>query len=194
MPGWSHLHSPLKTLESYNGIPEQIRLRAGSNDRMRASGRVGCSHKSNRRETVSSGPLVEDRTEKGAAPFTKFVETDPQTKEVRYRMKLGTPELSLNVADLAKSLSFYQALGFTAIEGKESEGWLVIQQDGIRIGLYAENVAPNSLTFFGGDVEAIARKLHEAGVALESDPTEEADGTMGAKVLDPDGNLIYFNS
>lgn len=109
-------------------------------------------------------------------------------------MKLGHPEISLNVADLKKSIAFYSALGFREVEGDKAGGWLVVEQTGIRIGLYQEIVERNSITFFGGDVEAIAGKVHENGLQLESGPVEEEDGSTGAKILDPDGNLLYFNS
>jgi len=109
-------------------------------------------------------------------------------------MKLGKPEISLDVADIKKSIAFYTTLGFKEVEGTISEGWLVVEQAGIRIGLYQEMTESNSITFFGGDVEKIAGKLHESGYQLKTGPAEEEDGTMGAKVLDPDGNLLYFNS
>ena len=109
-------------------------------------------------------------------------------------IKLGQPEISLDVADLRKSIAFYSSLGFHEVEGDVSAGWLVVQHDGVRIGLYQNIAESNSITFFGGDVESIAAKLHEAGYSLESGPEKEDDGSTGAKVLDPDGNLLYFNS
>lgn len=109
-------------------------------------------------------------------------------------MKLGNPEISLAVSDIKASLSFYEALGFKRIEGSEEEKWFVVAQPDLRIGLYEGHVDANSLTFFGGDIEAIAGKLHEAGFELKHGPETEEDGSLGAKVVDPDGNLIYFNT
>ncbi len=109
-------------------------------------------------------------------------------------MKLGTPEISLAVADIKASLAFYESLGFKRVEGIEEEQWVVLAQDGLRIGLYEGHVDENSLTFFGGDVNAIAGKLHAAGFDLKTGPETEEDGSVGAKVFDPDGNLIYFNA
>jgi len=109
-------------------------------------------------------------------------------------MKLGNPEISLAVSDIKASLAFYESLGFNRAEGAEEEKWVVVTQPGLRIGLYEGHVDANSLTFFGGDVEAIARKLHESGFELKSGPETEEDGSLGAKVFDPDGNLIYFNT
>ena len=109
-------------------------------------------------------------------------------------MKLGNPEISLAVSDIKASFAFYESLGFNRVEGAEEEKWVVVTQPGLRIGLYEGHVDANSLTFFGGDVEAIARKLHESGFELKSGPATEDDGSLGAKVVDPDGNLVYFNT
>ncbi|WP_397383333.1 VOC family protein [Prosthecobacter sp.] len=109
-------------------------------------------------------------------------------------MKLGNPEISLAVSDIKASLAFYEALGFKRVEGAEAEKWVVVAQSDLRIGLYQGHVDANSLTFFGGDIEAIAVKLHEAGFELKQSPETEEDGSSGAKAVDPDGNLIYFNT
>ncbi len=109
-------------------------------------------------------------------------------------MQLGKPEISLNVSSLKDSLAFYATLGFKQVEGDPRQGWAVLKQTGIRLGLYEGHGVENSISFFGGDVESIAGKLHEGGYSLESGPVQEQDGTKGAKVLDPDGNLLYFNA
>ena len=109
-------------------------------------------------------------------------------------MKLGNPEISLAVANIKASVAFYEALGFKRVEGAEAEKWVVVAQPNLRIGLYEGHVDANSLTFFGGDLEAIAKKLHEAGFELKQGPETEEDGSLGAKAVDPDGNLIYFNT
>ncbi|MEM7600861.1 MAG: VOC family protein [Verrucomicrobiota bacterium] len=109
-------------------------------------------------------------------------------------MKLGNPEISFAVSDVRASLAFYEALGFKRVEGAEEEKWVVVAQPNLRIGLYEGLVDANSLTFFGGDVEAIAARLHESGFELKQGPETEVDGTIGAKAVDPDGNLVYFNA
>lgn len=109
-------------------------------------------------------------------------------------MKLGNPEVSLAVSDIKASLAFYESLGFKRVEGTEEEKWIVLALPNLRIGLYEGHVKSNSLTFFGGDVEAIAGKLHQAGFEMKSGPETEKDGSLGAKVVDPDGNLLYFNA
>ncbi|MDA7921311.1 VOC family protein [Verrucomicrobiales bacterium] len=60
--------------------------------------------------------------------------------------------------------------------------------------MYQGHIPENALTFFGGDVAAIAKHLKEGGHEMNSGPEKEEDGSIGATVKDPDGNLIYFNS
>ena len=91
-------------------------------------------------------------------------------------------------------MAFYESLGFKRVEGAEEEKWVVVAQPNLRIGLYEGHIEANSLTFFGGDVETIAGEIHQAGIEVLHGPETEEDGSVGAKVLDPDGNLLYFNT
>ena len=109
-------------------------------------------------------------------------------------MKLGMPEVSLKVESVKQSIRFYTSLGFVKVEGDEDEAWVVVEHSGVRIGLYEGHIPCNSITFFGGDVDLIVRRLRESGYAMESDPQTEDDGSVGATIRDPDGNLLYFNS
>lgn len=109
-------------------------------------------------------------------------------------MKLGQPEVSLNVENLASSMEFYGALGFSRVEGDTGEGWVVVEAQGLRVGLYQGHVPDNSISFFGGDVVGIAADLEEAGYEPAEGPCREEDGSIGAHFRDPDGNRIYLNS
>jgi len=109
-------------------------------------------------------------------------------------MDLGRFELSLNVADLERSVKFYERLGFTAAGGDPTEGWRVMTHGNCRLGLYQGHLAADTLTFRGGDVFALARELEGRGLTLESGPEVEIDGSAGAVLRDPDGNSIYLNT
>ena len=109
-------------------------------------------------------------------------------------MKLGQPEISLNVKSVSDSLAFYQELGFEIVEGEQSECWFVLEQGSVRIGLYEGHISSNRMTFFCGDVEGKVSELCSKGMNIESGPEKEDDNTIGATLLDPDGNLIYLNS
>lgn len=109
-------------------------------------------------------------------------------------MELGKTEFSLNVKSIAESQAFYASLGFEEVDGAEAEGWLVLEKSGLHIGLYQGHIPENALTFFGGNVAVIAKHLSSVGYEMTSGPEKEEDGSFGATVKDPDGNLIYFNS
>ncbi|MEA3310725.1 MAG: VOC family protein [candidate division WOR-3 bacterium] len=109
-------------------------------------------------------------------------------------LTLGRFELCLRVADINKSLEFYKKLGFKEIDGKIEEGWLIIKNSNCILGLYQGHISKNTLNFRGGDVFAIADVLKSQGLTMEVDAHTESDGSDGAEILDPDGNLIYFNT
>ena len=109
-------------------------------------------------------------------------------------MDLGKPEISLAVSDLSQSLAFYQAFGFRVCEGEKGEGWLVLELGAFRLGLYEGHIPQNMLTFQGGNVTTLTKELVARGVDLVSGPEREGDGTTGAVLRDPDGNLIYLNT
>lgn len=109
-------------------------------------------------------------------------------------MHLGEFELSLNVANLKRSLEFYQRLGFTRRGGNEQQGWVLLEGSGLRLGLYQGHLASNLFSFFHPDVNRLAVELSERGAQFASGPELEADGTLGATLRDPDGNVLYLNS
>jgi catechol 2,3-dioxygenase-like lactoylglutathione lyase family enzyme len=109
-------------------------------------------------------------------------------------MDLGRFELSLNVADLDASKKFYEILGFKVAGGNEAEGWLILTNNSLTIGIYQGHVPANAMNFRGRDVFAIAEELENCGLALEKPAETESDGSAGAWLKDPDGNLIYLNT
>lgn len=110
-------------------------------------------------------------------------------------MDVGRFELCLNVADLGASRDFYSALGFTAVGGDFEDGWQILARgDGTRIALFQGHIGENLLNFRPDDVYAVAEALEKKGLAFESPAELESDGSVGATLRDPDGNLIYINS
>jgi catechol 2,3-dioxygenase-like lactoylglutathione lyase family enzyme len=122
-------------------------------------------------------------------------------------VNLGGFSISLSVADLAASRTFYERLGFGAVGGNADEGWLIMQNERAVIGLFHEIFEGNHiLTFNPGwdqegaessspftDVRAVQAALLEAGVELieATDP----DGTGPAHIVldDPDGNRVMID-
>ena len=107
---------------------------------------------------------------------------------------LGRFEYCLNVKDIDASLAFYRKLGFERTGGDIGEGWAILSDGKAVIGLYAGHIGENLLNFRGGDVFAIVKELKKRGLKMEREAHIEADGSSGATLRDPDGNLIYFNT
>lgn len=109
-------------------------------------------------------------------------------------MFLGNFELCLNVADVRRALEFYETLGFKRVGGNIADGWAIIENNNCRVGLYQGHIDSNLLNFRGGDVFAIGAELKKRGLEFTQDAYREADGSAGAILKDPDGNVIYFNT
>lgn len=107
-------------------------------------------------------------------------------------MDLGTFSVSLAVQDLAASRAFYERLGFVVIGGEAGEGWLILENGGAKLGLFAGMFEENILTFNPPDVRAIQARLQADGVAFEQE-AEPGDGPASAVLRDPDGNTILLD-
>lgn len=102
-------------------------------------------------------------------------------------MNPGRFELCLKVRDFAASVGFYKKLGFTETINWKESGYSTLVNGNCAISLYKDDIDGNILNFRGGDVAQIAKEL---GIPSET----ESDGSIGAWITDPDGNVIYFNT
>lgn len=109
-------------------------------------------------------------------------------------MNLGWCDVCLNVEDLDASRKFYEKLGLQLVEGNEDDGYFVLYNDAIRIGLYKGHFEGFMFNFRGGDVLENARALQEKGLVLESGPTPGKEGGGSATLHDPDGNIIFLDT
>jgi len=109
-------------------------------------------------------------------------------------MDLGQFEISLDVRDIAKSLAFYEALGFELVDGSVEIRVVTVQKGDCRIALYQGYLDPPvaQLTFWNGDVDEIARDLKAKGLEFEKEPFSGDGGGRAALIKDPDGYPIYF--
>ncbi|MDE0589971.1 VOC family protein [Halocynthiibacter sp. C4] len=119
-------------------------------------------------------------------------------------MQLGTFSLSLSVQDLAKSRAFYEKLGFEIFHGAADQGWLILKNGDVTLGLFQGMFERNMLTFNPGwaadasplekftDVRELQKTLLDQGINVE---TSAGDGTGPASFIvhDPDGNPILFD-
>ncbi|MCC6951712.1 MAG: VOC family protein [Phycisphaerales bacterium] len=127
------------------------------------------------------------------------------TGRAEARMQLGNFSVSLAVKDLAASRAFYEKLGFRAIGGEPSQGWLILQNDTATIGLFQGMFPRNILTFNPGwdracgtlptfeDVRSIQERLRAQGLTLatEADPNSTGPGSL--MLTDPDGNPVLID-
>lgn len=102
-------------------------------------------------------------------------------------MNIGRFELCLKVADFAKSVDFYKKMGFEEIVDWKISGFSSVKNGNCTISLFKDDIDHNILNFRGGDVARIAFNL---GIKHKLEP----DGSVGAWITDPDGNVIYFNT
>lgn len=107
-------------------------------------------------------------------------------------MDLGTFSVSLAVKDLAVSRAFYEKLGFSVLDGKQAEGWLIMKNGVAVIGLFQGMFENNIMTFNPADVRAVQGQLTERGVEL-IEKAAEGSGPTHITLTDPDGNAILMD-
>jgi catechol 2,3-dioxygenase-like lactoylglutathione lyase family enzyme len=107
-------------------------------------------------------------------------------------MELGYFETSLDVADIAASLAFYEKLGFERVDGGVDIRNVSLQKGNCRLGLYQGYLDPKrtQLIFWQGDIEAIAAELTAQGVEFFRGPNKDEHGAA-FMLIDPDGHPIY---
>ncbi|WP_090593916.1 VOC family protein [Pelagibacterium luteolum] len=120
-------------------------------------------------------------------------------------MQLGAFSLSLAVKDIARSLEFYQKLGFKVIHGDQAQNWLILSNGTTSIGLFQGMFEKNMLTCNPGwgldgapldsfeDIRDLQEKLKASGIALDSEADTTNTGPAHAMLTDPDGNPILID-
>lgn len=107
-------------------------------------------------------------------------------------MDLGAFSVSLAVADLAASRTFYERLSFTVVGGNADQGWQILRNGEAMLGLFAGMFDDDVLTFnpgIGQDMRPLpdgddVRDIHDAVVDAGIQVTYEAPG-MDAPEGDP---------
>lgn len=120
-------------------------------------------------------------------------------------MELGAFSVSLAVKDLEASKSFYEKLGFTAMGGDQSQGWLILRNGSTVIGLFQGMFEENILTFNPGwdqsakplaafqDVRDIQKALESQGISIMARADANSTGPAHIVFSDPDGNVIMLD-
>lgn len=107
-------------------------------------------------------------------------------------VNLGWFVVSLNVADIKRSVAFYRQLGFQITSGSVESRVVTIQKGDCRLDLYQGFLDPpvTQLIFWQGDVDAITDELTSKGLRWE--PSKASGPGKGAMLMDPDGHPLYF--
>lgn len=108
-------------------------------------------------------------------------------------MNLGTFSVSLAVKDIAASRRFYEAFGFTRLDGDESQNWLILENGDAKIGLFQGMFEGNILTFNPSDVRSVQKNLKAQGISFQLEADESTTGPAHATLIDPDGNAILLD-
>ncbi|MFD9262527.1 VOC family protein [Streptomyces sp. NPDC059538] len=120
-------------------------------------------------------------------------------------MDLGAFSVSLNVRDLDASRAFYEKLGFAVFGGNPEQGWLILKNADVVIGLFVGMFEKNMLTFNPGwdssataletftDIRDVQRQLKARGVEFLTEVDESGSGPGSFLILDPDGNPVLFD-
>lgn len=105
----------------------------------------------------------------------------------------GWWDVCLPVENATESRAFYQRLGFEPVDGDPDQGWVIVSNGTLRLGLY-EGRSEVSLSLRGRDVATVTDELAAQGVAIDSGPEVMDDGSTSAMVYDPDGLAIYLET
>jgi predicted lactoylglutathione lyase len=120
-------------------------------------------------------------------------------------MELGAFSVSLAVKDIEASKSFYEKLGFSAMGGDQSQGWLILKNGSTVIGLFQGMFEKNILTFNPGwdqsasplasftDVREVQKSLDSQGVKMTTRADPDSSGPANIILEDPDGNVIMLD-
>lgn len=118
---------------------------------------------------------------------------------------LGAFSVSLAVADLSVSKAFYAKLGFAPVDGTGGDGWAILRNGTITIGLFQGMFERNMLTFNPGwdgacnplaefsDVRELQKQLKADGLIPDTEADETTTGPGSLMLTDPDGNPILLD-
>ena len=140
-------------------------------------------------------------------PVQFYDQPGHERKSPRYRptqlkpdKRLGWYVLSLDVADIERSLAFYLKLGFRAFSRDDKGRSATLYKGDCHIALYQGVLNPawaraggrlTQLIFWRGDIDWIDRDLTRKGLAFERVAAHGGAGPA-LHLSDPDGQPLYF--
>jgi len=106
-------------------------------------------------------------------------------------MTISLVGLTLHVADVERSLSFYKRLPHTSVLFHMPGKFALLRVGNGRLGLLQDQKRPFHVEIDCQDLDATCALLKESGFQTEG-PTTRAWGGRDVLVVDPDGNLVEF--
>ena len=107
-------------------------------------------------------------------------------------MTIDNALASLAVRDLATSSQWYeQVLGPGKQPMPELIEWQFERGGGLQVYLLPERAGQGSCTLIVSDIDELATRLRDTGVAPDAEPTRN-DRVDTVMIRDPDGNSIAF--
>ncbi|MHB1535495.1 MAG: VOC family protein [Acidimicrobiales bacterium] len=106
--------------------------------------------------------------------------------------------MTLLTVDMAKSVSFYEALGFRMLSGGHEAPFTTFAVGGgyLNIQHHSVGLHPTALwgrvVFWVDDVDAMHQRALEAGFETESAPADAPWGERYFHIHDPDGHELSF--
>lgn len=120
-------------------------------------------------------------------------------------LELGAFSVSLDVADLEASRSFYEKLGFVVSGGSMEHNYLILKNGETTIGIFHGMFEGSILTFNPGltnrmerleqftDIRDIQAQLDGGSVDLDTKVEDNTSGPASITLTDPDGNAILID-
>jgi uncharacterized glyoxalase superfamily protein PhnB len=118
-------------------------------------------------------------------------------------VQIGAFVPTLTVDDLQKSITFYEALGFTIDDRWEDKGTLLgvmLRAGKTQIGLNQDDwkkgrdrkkgIGVRLSISTPGNVDEIAKRAKDAGITLKSEPRDTEWGSRAFELVDPSGFLL----
>jgi|SRR4051812_8407585 catechol 2,3-dioxygenase-like lactoylglutathione lyase family enzyme len=110
-------------------------------------------------------------------------------------MKIKESNITINVKDLNKSISFYQSLGLD-LKNRWGNYYAIVTAPGIVIGLHPNsdgNLASDSgnvsIGFTTDNIEETKSELEKLSIKITE---RQEEGGQFIHFIDPDGTAIYF--
>ena len=106
-------------------------------------------------------------------------------------MSISLVGVTLHVADVERSLNFYQRLPDSSVLFHRPGRFALLRIGSGRLGLLQDHQRTFHVEVDCQDLDATCALLQESGFQTEG-PTTRAWGERDVLVIDPDGNLVEF--